>query len=367
MKAKDSLKKLLFSALAVLVMLSMSSTTAMTAPDGDDIRTGSGFENSVYQQDGNGDLEKFRKELLAHYDSLLALYPYIENAAAPGLLERINQSRERVKSLSHEELLQIKPVFDNNPGLLESQAQLLNVFEQADSVQRVQSLAANSCPATVPDDWCGCPAGAPGGTAAVYIAKGVAQGWEFALVFAPSDLVVVAAGTGGTISSHPVKIALQVFYEASESAALVLEGLEAVNSACHDAQHEAFLLEHDRLVQWKLDNTVELREVDLTVIEIKEKSEFLISATEAGIPLEGVEFLSVKYAANNNPGNFIDVTKSASITMVEKGIYLVRLNGRVRSPAPRIYAFEVKHSDTDANGVVVDHFGFILFDRLGPK
>lgn len=363
MKAKDSLKRLLFSALAVLVMLSMSSTTAMTAPERDEIQTGSGFENSVYQQEGNGDLEKFRQELLAHYDSLLALYPYIENAAAPGLLDRINQSKERVKSLSHEELLQIKPVFDNNPGLLESQAQLLNVFEQADSVQRVQSLAANSCPATVPDDWCGCPAGAPGGTAGVYIAKGVAQGWEFALAFVPSDEVAA----GFTIWAHPAKMALQVFYESSKVAALTFEGLDAVNSACHDGYHEAFLLEHDRLVQWKLDNTVELREVDLAVIEIKEKTEFLISTAESGVPLEGVEFLSIKYAANNNPGNFIDVTKSASITMVEKGIYLVRLNGRLRSPAPRIYAFEVKHSDTDANGVVIDHFGFILFDRLGPK
>ena len=359
MKIQFSLRKSLFGTLMILILLAMPLSSASSGPYEE---ASPNVDKSLYQKGGDGDIAKFRKELLAHYDELFELYPYIENAVDSGFLERVRQSKEWVNSLSDEELLEIKLVFDQNPGLFESQAQLLGIFEQIDSIQRSQFVSANSCPATLPDEWCGCPAGAPGGTEGVYYAKGVAQGFEFAHAFVPSDLVTVVAGVGGTVWAHPARIALRVLYEGAKATALTFEGYDAVNSACHKGYHEAFLVEHDELVQWKLDNTVELRSVQLNVIELKEKREFLVSATESGSPVDGIEFRSIKYATNNNPRRFIDVTKLATITMVDNGVYLVTL--RLKNPPAnsRIYTFEVRHTN-DA----VDHFGYIMFDRLGAK
>jgi hypothetical protein len=104
------------------------------------------------------------------------------------------------------------------------------------------------------------------------------------------------------------------------------------------------------------DKLLELRRVHLQVIELKEKSEFLVSATEAGKPVNGVEFTAVKVADSSL--SFVDVTEHTTINMVEPGMYLVVIDLPKGVKDAELFAFEVMHKD--ANG---DHYGFTQFHR----
>jgi hypothetical protein len=132
----------------------------------------------------------------------------------------------------------------------------------------------------------------------------------------------------------------------------------------HLSEHDAHLAEHDARIaammtqaQDTLDNVVELRSVHLQVIELIEKREFLVAATEAGIPVSDIEFLSVQ-VSKRDPVSFVDVTVEATVTMVQPGIYLVAMDLPQQLKSAEIFAFEVRH-----NNDIVDHFGFVLFDR----
>jgi hypothetical protein len=312
------------------------------------------------------EIEEFRAELMEHYDDLEALYPYIAKAVPPGFLERLNQARERATEMTLEDLEVIREAFTQHPILTAGPGQLLAFFEAQDQVHAFSIQSLDSCPALLPDDWCGCPSGVPGGLSDVYIAKGVAQGLEIVATFVPQDYVfgaiVLGEGVVSTVYAHPAKMALHGAYELAKSAALIVEGIYAVNDACHQGYHRALLVEHDEYVRWMLDNVVEHRKVYLQVIELVEKREFMVSATKAGSPLTGVEFTAVRFSTMNDPDTFIDVTGDMNVDMVADGVYMVTLGMQVGNGAPRIFIFEVKH-----NNGFVDHYGFTMFDRIGPR
>ncbi|MBI5935116.1 MAG: hypothetical protein HY867_15555 [Chloroflexi bacterium] len=362
MKAMVWSRKLIFGALTAFLILAMSSSVAMTASPAAspvDVLTG---------QSRGGDVGEFREQLLDYYDNLLALYPYIEESASPGLLERLQSAKRGIQKASDEELLQAMPYFKANPDVYNIPVELRRALQKVEAQN-----AANKSPSTVSQDsYASCGTDVLDGLLAARI---TAQAGRFALIFAPSDMVVVAAGAGGTISAHPVKMLMQLGYVSAETAIMVLENTQTRVDACrqrvnetlfaaHDAllvEHHALLEEHDALTK-KLAETVARRSIQLQVIETREKSEFLVSATEAGIPLEGVQFLSIKYAPINNPGKWVDITASATIKMVDKGLYLVKLNTRYNGGAPRIFTFEVKRIDN-----TTELFGYIVFERIGSK
>ena len=64
----------------------------------------------------------------------------------------------------------------------------------------------------------------------------------------------------------------------------------------------------------------------------------------------------------DDPGSFINITAEMTVNMVVEGVYLVTLDLPVGDGSPRIYTFQVKH-----NNGFVDHFGFTMFDRIGPR
>jgi hypothetical protein len=136
----------------------------------------------------------------------------------------------------------------------------------------------------------------------------------------------------------------------------------------HLSEHDNHLAEHDAKIaammtqaQFTLDNVVELRSVHLQVIELTEKREFLVGATEAGIPVSDIEFISVQ-VSKRNPVSFADVTAQTSVTMVQPGTYLVAIDLPKQLTSADIFSFRVRH-----NNDVVDHFGFVLFDRSGQN
>jgi len=131
----------------------------------------------------------------------------------------------------------------------------------------------------------------------------------------------------------------------------------------------------------KIDHLVEHRRVHLQVVELKEKREFLVSATEAGRPgqpaHEMVETFTVR-VSEKQPISFVDVTASTTWTPQGNGLYLVVVDLPRNLKAAELFVFEVGHTVTYEVEVIrevdgtkqtvvepryVEHSGFALFDR----
>jgi len=208
-----------------------------------------------------------------------------------------------------------------------------------------------------------------------FILDGAVATFELIEVFVPDDLTLDIAGEGTTLPiAHPLKIIVGLTTKAFNLAAVLVDILYTKIDNCGTdkfraevaaslADIDADLAEHDTKIstklddaQWTLDNVVEHMDVDLQVIEIKAKQEFLVSASEAGIPLAGVEFTSV-LASRKDPVSFVDITADTTITMVRQGVYLLQVELPKGIRDAGIFAFTVRH-----NNGVADHYGFILFD-----
>ena len=190
-------------------------------------------------------------------------------------------------------------------------------------------------------------------------------------MFVPGDLTVSIVGEGVTLPiAHPLKILTGLLTKFWSSIALMSDVVYTKVDSCGSdkfqsdvtaslADIDADLEAHDTKISNTLANVVEHRDVDLQVIEIKAKQKFLISASEAGIPLEGVVFTSV-LASKNNPVFFEDITAYTTSTMVRQGVYLVQIDLPSFIRDASLFAFEASHT----NGSV-EHLGFIVFDASG--
>ena len=185
-------------------------------------------------------LQSFRTDLLTHYQEISEVAKAYKDPATMGLAELATKARRQVEELSVQDIGLLQETLSTVPNW-----QLIPIFlRSALELKTRKSLEA--VPGAQPPD---CPAGLPNGIIDLYIAKDVAQGIAFAVVFAPTDLVVVTAGFGGTVSAHPIKLILEVSYEAANTAALVLEQINALNDECETNAHQALL----RLVDDKID------------------------------------------------------------------------------------------------------------------
>ena len=208
-----------------------------------------------------------------------------------------------------------------------------------------------------------------------FILDGAVAVFELIEVIVPSDLTINIAGEGTTIPiAHPLKILVGLITKALNVAAVMTDALYTKIDVCGTDRFQgnvtaslvdinADLEAHDAKIstklddaQWALDNVVEHRDVDLQVIEIKEKQEFLVSASEAGIPLEDVEFTSV-LASKDYPVSFVDITADTTSTMVQQGVYMVQIDLPSGIRDAGIFIFAVRHSGDEE-----DHFGFAMFD-----
>lgn len=123
----------------------------------------------------------------------------------------------------------------------------------------------------------------------------------------------------------------------------------------------------------KIDHVVEHRRVHLQVVEVKEKREFLVSATEAGKPSQNsheiVEEHTVR-VSEKQALSFVDVTASTTWTPQGAGLYLVVIDLPQGLNNAELFVFEVWHTenytvtinDKDEQRSTV-HSGFTLFDR----
>ena len=188
-------------------------------------------------------------------------------------------------------------------------------------------------------------------------------------MFVPGDLTVSIVGEGVTLPiAHPLKILTGLLTKFWSSIALMADVVYTKVDSCGSdkfqsdvtaslADIDADLEAHDTKISNTLADVVEHRDVDLQVIEIKAKQKFLVSASEAGVPLEGVVFTSV-LASKSDPVSFVDITYTQSTKL--PGVYLVEIDLPSSVRDASIFAFEASHT----NGSV-EHLGFIVFDANG--
>ena len=121
------------------------------------------------------------------------------------------------------------------------------------------------------------------------------------------------------------------------------------------ANHDAFMRDAVGQVQTTLDEEMERRIVHMQVIELFEKRSYLLVTSESGQPVP-VIVDAVMVSAGRNP-SFVDVTANATFTPVGPGLTVVDLDLPPQMQTVDLFAFQVTHDD------VVDHYGFIVFDR----
>jgi len=208
-----------------------------------------------------------------------------------------------------------------------------------------------------------------------FILDGAVALFELIEVVVPDDLTIDIAGEGTTLPiAHPLKIVVGLTTKTLNLAAVLVDALYTKIENCGSDEFQgnvtaslvnidADLAAHDTKIssklddaQWTLDNVVEHMDVDLHVIKINEKKEFLVSASEAGIPLEDVEFTYV-LASKKIPVSFVDISAVTTVSMVQQGVYLVQIDLPRGIRDASIFAISVRHNNGEA-----DHYGFILFD-----
>jgi hypothetical protein len=163
------------------------------------------------------------------------------------------------------------------------------------------------------------------------------------------DLVAHDANIDGDLAAHDANIDGDLIaHDANIDGDLV----------AHDANIDGDLQQHDTdikdlmgTVQETLDEKIELRRVHMQVLEIAQRERYLVSTTEAGLPVS-VAFTAAEYFNESAPG--FSPLASVSINEIEPGLYDVRLNLPPRAAA-NIFRLRVTHHEK------FDHFGEVLF------
>jgi len=122
------------------------------------------------------------------------------------------------------------------------------------------------------------------------------------------------------------------------------------NLATHDVDIKALV----GGVQQTLDTTTEKMRVHLQVMTLPGQGEFLITADEAGLPVD-VEFIAVQYSRDNLI-SFVDVLADTTVTVVKPGIHHLVISAK--TSAAQIWEFQVR----DDHGSYT-HFGITVFNQ----
>jgi hypothetical protein len=317
-----------------------------------------------------------------------------------------------VANLTTEELAMLKDVFDRNPSLANAPKDLQNAISQASAARQVAKAGGAEC-----------PPGVDGGTIALFVFKAIVLGTSQAVEYMPGDKVAMgntvsahpakivltiindvaewvvfgletasevngdceAENAQGTIAEnldtsltsrasqesltqHDTDIKALLSQSGTDLKALLSQSGTATTTQIgqHDTDMKAALAAHDTAIrnaetqiQDTLNKQVEMTRVALQVTVLQSNWQFLVAATEAGAPIDNVQFTSIQASAAK-PISFVNVTTGATVTRVAQGFYLVTLPKTMTTTS--ILTFNVKHL-----GDVADHFGFTMFSVQGTK
>lgn len=334
-------------------------------------------------QSTEDDLEQFRSNLDAYYADLAEAYADVVDAGgSPDLLDSIAEVRRTLPDLSDEDLALLRQAFVANPGLWYLPEVLRSNFgpmvqgvPRAAGIEQGGVAGHAACVGPDPID--------------LQIAKIVALAAELLKELVPDDIVTAA-----------IRPVFTLIWAIAENVVILIETLSDDKDDCEHGDHQGLLEDtvapridvtlstraaqesldqhasdvqgalddfaeaiaahnikvQNRLdiVQTTLDTKVELRQVHLNVIELRERRSYLVSASEGGQPVD-VAFISVQ-VMGGNPPSFVDLT--TSVTLLKPGVHLVEIDLPNRLGPANIFEFQVRHGHANA-----EHFGIVLFDR----
>ncbi|MBM3926068.1 MAG: hypothetical protein FJ320_08795 [SAR202 cluster bacterium] len=115
-----------------------------------------------------------------------------------------------------------------------------------------------------------------------------------------------------------------------------------------------------------VNSVLETRDVDVRVVELKNKSRYLLVTTEDGKAVNAT-IVSVFAAApkNNQPLSFVNVTGNTTSSSAGTGRLYVNINLPNGIKDASIFEFTVRHDDVDPVLGTVSHYGVAVFEIKG--
>ncbi len=351
------------------------------------------------------ELEEFRGRLTTYFADLEEAYPNVVAAGGPSeLLEQVAEARQLIPGLSAEELWVLRDAFSQYPALWDLPTTISLAFDPAAQVGAAQGSTASTGSLMSHT----CPAPGPGG-AFTGPQKHIQNYFAFEGLALLADAVLEALPQD-TLAAIP-RVAAAALWALAQTPALVQLGLNEVNDVCeqdnhrailhdvvgpridvtlstrasqasldtHDANIDGDLVIHDANidgdlvihdgnlathdvdikvlvggVQQTLDTTTEMKRVHLQVMTLPGQGEFLITADEAGLPVD-VVFIAVQDSWDYSI-SFVDVLADTTITVVKPGIHHLVISAK--TSAAKIWEFQVR----DDHGSHT-HFGITVFNQ----
>jgi hypothetical protein len=235
---------------------------------------------------------------------------------------------------------------------------------------------------------------------AKYAAEAATAAFEIIDGFCPEDLTLNIAGEGTTLPiGHPLKIVVGTITKTFNLVTVltdalltkvdncgsdafqeeVTESLNALESGASDTYD--YLVLSFTYIEAIMDYETAQRQLQLQVTELVEKTQYLISVTESGRP---VEILPGDYrveVSEKKPVSFVDVTAYTTVEEKRPGVYVMAIDLPKELRDYTFVVFEVWHLHEVLDGSgdpVVDpgtggpvppvlHSGFTLFDRIADN
>jgi len=178
---------------------------------------------------------------------------------------------------------------------------------------------------------------------------------DAALTAHANSVVSQSTSITAALGLHDLNINGDLF---DHNAALGLHDLNIdADLVAHDTNIDADLAAHVAQLADFVANDLRLRRVELAVIEVEQKKLYLLSVTEAGQPISGVQLLALLAGAPKAGVPFQDITGITITTELSPGVLEVDLMGLLPSEVSSntILQFQVQHDHGS-----VQHFGTAL-------
>ncbi|MBI4338567.1 MAG: hypothetical protein HY680_01290 [Chloroflexi bacterium] len=111
-------------------------------------------------------------------------------------------------------------------------------------------------------------------------------------------------------------------------------------------------------------SVVDRKKVDIQVLQVKEKSQYLLYCSEAGQPVTANLTSMLASEAKENSLTFTDVTGSTTVTVVGPGLLSVKVNLPNPVKDAKLFVFNVIRDEGVVTGIgPVEHYGSAMFAR----
>ncbi|MBI4310309.1 MAG: hypothetical protein HY681_00900 [Chloroflexi bacterium] len=304
---------------------------------------------------------EFRMRLFQYFDDLSAVVvsapdPYIPDREVK--LASLAAARASIASLPDSSLATFQSVLSAYPSFWDVPTTLQDAFDALSFGPDLMVVYPSSSSASAWLATQSCPTWTDALVITLYGLKSAYIDTRFIYENLDESVTVIVLGEGSSVP-NPFKIAASVVSALEETAILDLELIKEQFSKCAADRAENFL-----------QNFAEQRRVHLQVIELEQRTKFLVLSTMAGKPVP-INLVSVHVIDDQDlkktPHTYKDVTAGTTLTAESgvTGIFMLTISEDAVISPPKymrkvdIYRIEVNHDE--GSGVV--HQGTVVFDR----